>query len=64
MASHCRTEPRIDAEPLGLRHHQYFYAAGCVLLVEDLLGGLLEVFRFGRWNVGEGLRVAIGERKP
>ncbi len=48
----------------GLRHDEDFYAAGCVFLVEDLLGCLYEVFRLGVWNVGESLRVAVCEREP
>ena len=49
---------------LRFRHHQHFDAAGRVLLVEDLLGGLPELLRLGVGNIGEGLRIAVGERKP
>lgn len=34
------------------------------LLVEDLLCGFLKILRLRVGNVGEGLRIAIGEREP
>src|SRR6266567_4544857 len=49
---------------LVLGHHQHFHSACRILASEDLFCCLLEVFRFGVWNVGKRLRIAIGKREP
>src|SRR5438045_2153085 len=50
------------AEPL--LHHPYHHPRFLVTLVVDALRRLAEVLRLGGVNVGEGLRVAVGEWEP
>ncbi len=50
--------------PLHILKHQHFHTAGRIFLAKYLLGGLLELLRLGIGNVGEGLRIAIGQREP
>jgi hypothetical protein len=47
---------------LRLRQHLHLDAGG-VSLVEDPFGGLSKILRLGVGNVGENLRITVGERE-